>query len=252
MNSRHEMRHDLLWLTASGWQALMAQGPDLADLARWRDADRPLVVRRSEPGLPPGAISIGLPLPPAADGSKRRFGGHVQPDQVARRQRPLTLAQVAASAPPHWQRAIAALLADTPADPRAGAMADVMVDSPPLRCFGSLAMQAVTGLPYLTDASDLDLLLQPRSVAQLDAGLALLRRHRDHLPLDGEIVFPHGAAVSWKEWLAAPAGGDARLLVKSMDGVALVPRATLLASLHPAHAAEPADTADKLARPPAP
>lgn len=215
MNSRHE----LLWLTAAGWRALMAQGADPADLGRWREADWPVVVRRNEPGVPVDAISIGLPLPPTSAGSKRRFGGHIGPADVARRQPPLTLMQVLPCAPARWHDALDALLAET------------VSDAPPLRIFGSLAMQALTGLAYLTDASDLDLLLQPRTVAQLDAALLLLQRYRQHLPLDGEIVFPHGAAVSWKEWLGAPDGGNERVLVKTIDGVALAPKVALLATL---------------------
>ena len=40
----------------------------------------------------------------------------------------------------------------------------------------------------------------------LDAALALLGKHAQRLPLDGEIVFPGGRAVAWKEWAAARAG----------------------------------------------
>lgn len=223
MNSHHDSRrHDLLWLTASGWNDVMAQGAHLPELARWRDADWPVVVRRSEPGLAAGTVSIGVPLPPSlnADGSgtRRRFGAHLAAAGVARRQRPMTLAQVAPYAPALWQAALGALVSQ-----HSGAA--------PLRVFGSMAMQAATSLPYLTATSDIDVLLLPRSRAELQAGVALLQRHGAHLPLDGEIVFPDGAAVSWKEWAGADAARQDRVLVKTLSAVALLPMATLLATL---------------------
>jgi phosphoribosyl-dephospho-CoA transferase len=89
-------------------------------------------------------------------------------------------------------------------------------------------MQALTGITYLTPTSDIDILLHPRSVDDLHAGLALLQHHATTLPLDGEIVFPDGAAVSWKEWAAS---GDERVLVKHIGGVRLSGKAPLLAQL---------------------
>ena len=66
-----------------------------------------------------------------------------------------------------------------------------------------------------------------------DAGLALLERHAATLPLDGEIVFPSGAAVAWKEWLSA-SRNEARVLVKDAGAVRLAPMAELLMTLEPA------------------
>ncbi|WP_426112581.1 malonate decarboxylase holo-[acyl-carrier-protein] synthase [Massilia sp. PWRC2] len=223
MNSRHDSRrHDLLWLTAAGWDDVVRQAAHLPELARWRDAGWPVVLRRSEPGLAAGMVSIGVPLPPGvnADGSvaRRRFGGQLTADAVARHQAPMTLAQAQGCAPPHWQAALDALIAE-----HSGAA--------PLCVFGSLAMQAATSQPYLTATSDIDVLLLPRTGAELQAGVALLQRHCAHLPLDGEIVFPGGAAVSWKEWAGADASRHDRVLVKTITAVALLPMAALLATL---------------------
>jgi phosphoribosyl-dephospho-CoA transferase len=61
----------------------------------------------------------------------------------------------------------------------------------------------------------------------------MLEWHAAVLPLDGEIVFPTGAAVSWKEWLGAgPA--RARVLVKDAGAVRLAHMADLLATLEAA------------------
>lgn len=255
-------RHDLVWLDAAGWRqagaalldggsgdtggsgsvsiggstsdsisrnigdqpARPAPGFD-ADLALWRRRDWPLVVRRREPGLPAGMLSVGLPLPPAADGSKRRIACNIAMDRIARHAAPLLLATAIKAAPLAWQAPLQALLADNAR--AAGA--------PTLQVFGSLAMQALTGQSYLGPASDIDLLLVPRSAPALHAGLALLLRHADAVPLDGEIVFPGGAAVAWREWAGSAAGAPGqRVLVKGLEGVQLAPRASLLATLEPA------------------
>jgi phosphoribosyl-dephospho-CoA transferase len=102
-----------------------------------------------------------------------------------------------------------------------------------VRVFGSVAMQALTGLQYVTATSDVDVLFEPASRAALEDGLALLSRHAAVLPLDGEIVFPGGAAVSWKEWRMAMAH-PAKVLVKDLRSVRLADTASLLARLETA------------------
>ena len=240
-------RHELVWLSRDGWAAVQAQaGPtdnapasDFGAVARWRANDWPLVVRRSPPGLDDTQVALGLPLPPAPDGSKRRFACVVDARMVARWQAPLTLAEAAHAAPARWHDALHALLADctrtAAALPRrafvpGGAAAPLC----PL-VFGSLSMQAMTGLSYLHADSDLDLLLAPESRAELAAALALLQRHATSLPLDGEIVFPGGVAVAWREYATAAASPlvGARLLVKDGHGVRLATRESLEASLGP-------------------
>ena len=154
-------------------------------------------------------------MPPAADGSKQRCAIQVPIACISRRQAPLRLTALADIVPAHWRAPLAALLADSARNSCA------------LSVFGSAAMQALTGVSYLTAQSDLDLLLHPRSLAELHAGLAMLLRHAGALPLDGEVIFPGGAAVSWKEWT----GGGERLLVKHIDGVRLATKAELLLAL---------------------
>jgi phosphoribosyl-dephospho-CoA transferase len=60
--------------------------------------------------------------------------------------------------------------------------------------------------------------------------MAVLTRHAAHLPLDGEIVFPGGQAVSWQEWRMAIAN-PSKVLVKELDSVRLAETASLLALL---------------------
>jgi phosphoribosyl-dephospho-CoA transferase len=204
MNSRH----DLVWLTPAGWDAALEQAPHPA-LSLWRTHDWPAVVRRQEAGVGADRVCLGIPLP-RSFGDRQRLSLYARADHVARRRPPLPLADAAAAAPPQWLAALGAL--------------QRAVD---LRVFGSLAMQRLTGLAYLRPASDIDLLLTPSSKADLESGLAVLEEHAALLPLDGEIVFAGGEAVSWKEWLAARRDG-ARVLVKSLQAVRLADPATLL------------------------
>ena len=193
-------RHDLVWLTPAGWDAAPA-------LPEWRVRDWPAVVRRHEAGVDPAAICLGIPLP-----DRQRLALVVSPAQIARSSPPLALADAIGAAPPQWLAGLVALQ-------RAAAALDV-------RVYGSLAMASITGLPYLGATSDIDLLLRPATRAELQAGLALLEEHAQVLPLDGEIVFPSGEAVAWKEWLAARRD-QARVLVKSLTAVRLADPAQL-------------------------
>lgn len=205
-------RHDQAWLSDAGWStALGAAAPEHAQaLEQWRRHDWPLTVTRRTPDARPGAVCLGLAMPPDA-GRKLRIAVQVDPGAVTRTGNALPLHAAALAAPARWAEPLAALLADT------GDMA--------LRAYGSLALQAITGLTYLTESSDIDLLFKPANLSDLDAGVALLQAHQHQLPLDGEIVFPGGAAVAWKEWRDAAA--SARVLVKDADTVRLMPTAAL-------------------------
>lgn len=229
-------RHELVWLTPTGWAQVSAQAqtqtvaePDRsAAIERWRDKDWPLVVRRRESAMTATELGLGLPLPPDAHGSKLRFAFTIDARGVARWQAPITLAEALQAAPARWQQPLQALLADCTRAAAALPGSDGGAALVP-RIFGSLAMQAITGQSYVRPNSDLDLLVAPASAAALQAALLLLRRHGQFLPLDGEIVFPGARAVAWRELDAAAA--TTRVLVKSADSVQLVPRAELVASL---------------------
>ncbi|WP_166879436.1 malonate decarboxylase holo-[acyl-carrier-protein] synthase [Massilia mucilaginosa] len=200
-------RHDHAWLNSAGWAAALdgAVAAHAQALEQWRRHDWPLIVTRRTPDALPDAVCLGLALPPDA-GRKLRIALQVHQNSVARVGHALALHAAAAAAPARWAAPLAALLAD------AGNIT--------LRAYGSLALQAVTGLAYLTESSDIDLLFKPASPHELDAGMQVLQTHARHLPLDGEIVFPDGAAVAWKEWRDAAAAG-ARVLVKDAVGVRL-------------------------------
>jgi phosphoribosyl-dephospho-CoA transferase len=211
-------RHDLIWLTAKGWDAALERAipGQHAAIEQWRRKDWPAVVRRADIGLASGQVSLGIPLPPSTDGVKGRIALNAFDGDVARRSPPLALADAARAAPERWRPAL-----------------DSLALSMPLHAYGSLAMQAITGQHYLTPTSDIDLLFFPADAQGLQAGLALLEQHAAILPLDGEIVFPSGAAVAWKEWIGA-GKNEARVLVKDAGAVRLATMDHLLATLEAA------------------
>ncbi|WP_122822031.1 malonate decarboxylase holo-[acyl-carrier-protein] synthase, partial [Burkholderia pseudomallei] len=92
-------------------------------------------------------VPLGLPLPPSA--GKRRVALAAAREQIDSACALPTLADVGRQAPPAWRPTLA----------RLRALADAhRVDC---RVFGSLAWQTLTGLRYLSDESDLDVLLMP-------------------------------------------------------------------------------------------
>lgn len=211
-------RHQLVWLDASGWQAALAgASPEHCDaLQQWQQRQAPLVVRRHEPDARADQICLGLPLPPdASSGHKLRIALKAERRHIARIKPALPL-HLALGVITPWQDSLSEFI-------RAAQPFELQV-------YGSLAMQVLTGLPYLSDSSDIDLLFHPRSAAQLEQCLTLLGDYADRLPLDGEIIFPGDQAVAWKEWRQAQAH-QAKVLVKASAGVRLCDPASLLSTL---------------------
>jgi phosphoribosyl-dephospho-CoA transferase len=214
-------RHSLVWLTPAGWQLAQQREPGAAEhLAEWQRGGRPLVARRRDADAPADEICLGLPLPPHATLGKRRIALRLPASAVDRIEEALALGAILPGAPASWSAPLARLEHEATA---AGIA---------LRVYGSAAWQVLTGLDYLTETSDIDLLFAPDSAEALRHGLALLAAHAGALPIDGEILFPSGRAVSWKEWLLADASAaGVRVLVKHESGVALEPASALLAEL---------------------
>jgi len=212
-------RHTLVWLSPAGWEGAIAsaQPAHKAALAEWRQQDWPAVVRRQDADVGAGAdisvVFLGVPLPPDAAGVKVRIPLRVSSALVARATPAITLRE-ALPASGAWHDDLAALCDAAPT----------------LRVFGSLAMQALTGQQYVSPTSDVDLLFHPSSRSQLENVMSLLTTHAEHLPLDGELVFPDGAAVSWKEWRMAITH-PAKVMVKELHTVRLANTASLLATL---------------------
>jgi phosphoribosyl-dephospho-CoA transferase len=91
-----------------------------------------------------------------------------------------------------------------------------------IRVFGSLAWRVLTGLDYLTDHSDLDLLLPVHGAtdfSRLTQDLAQIEV-RAPMRLDGELIAGDGTAVSWREFHV----GAREILARTASSVALIDR----------------------------
>lgn len=222
-------RHSLAWLSAHGWRQARAAMPHTrhAMLDAWQQADWPAIVRRADADTPAGCVCLGLALAPdPVDGGKTRIPFQAPVSELTKISQPLRLSAVIADAPPPWRAPLAAL------------QAEAQSLQLHIRVYGSLALQALTRQRYVTSTSDIDLLLFPDSASSLQRGLDLFALHAGGLPLDGEIVFPTGQAVAWKEWRNAMCGASGeRVLVKGRDTVSLLAPAALLALLKDASCA---------------
>lgn len=95
--------------------------------------------------------------------------------------------------------------------------------------FGSLAWESITGESYRHAASDVDLICDVASHLQLDACLNALEEAASKLAfrLDGELRFPNGEAVAWRELANHCNSPQAKILVKGPVDVSLKPVSSL-------------------------
>jgi phosphoribosyl-dephospho-CoA transferase len=206
------------------WAAALARCPSVADLplmGAWADRGWPVIVRRRAEAEDPGLVPIGVPLPPAA--GKRRVALLLPPDCVLQRSSPSSLFSAARVADLGWRSTIASLLA-------LGARMGVEPSA-----FGSLLWEHLTGLAYLSQHSDLDVLWPVPAgfdVLSLVFSIAEVERAAP-LRIDGEVIFPDGSAVNWRELWSAyrdrnRAKDRTRVLAKTLEGVRLLDMASLL------------------------
>jgi phosphoribosyl-dephospho-CoA transferase len=201
-------RHDLVFLSPKGWRAVFAARRDLAAdplVALWDKRGWPLIGRRALPGDMQG-VALGLPLPPFA--GKRRLSLLVQRQDVIATAPPPGLRSASLAAPRAWRPTLDRL------------QELVSQHSLDARVFGSLAWRALTGLDYLNERSDLDLLLYVRRDSDLYRLAIALADIEAAAPmrLDGEFIRDDGAAVNWREFNS----GARKILVKTIGGVALL------------------------------
>jgi phosphoribosyl-dephospho-CoA transferase len=217
-------RHDLIYVSPAAWRSLLATRGDLAAdplvaeslVESWVDNGRPLIGRRAMPHEVRG-VALGLPLPPCA--GKRRLSLLMRPEDIVATAPPPALSLAGRAAPPAWRPALDAL--DALASRHC-------VEA---RVFGSLAWRALTGLDYLTECSDLDLLLhvdRDTDLVRLAADMAAIEASAP-MRLDGEFIRDDGAAVNWREFHA----GAREILVKTVGGVALLDTSLFLSGTMP-------------------
>ena len=205
-------RHQIAWLSESGWQGVQQRDWDAPAhdcLAHWAARRLPLVVTRQDMAAIGDTIALGLPAP--GRWSRRRLAITVQRNEVLYFDEfPLAgqlVRVLPASARPAWRRLCA----------------DLATANASARVYGSHGWQLLSGLSHVRAGSDIDLWLSVSDEAQADAAAACLQSASDDLPrLDGELMFDDGAAVAWREWLAWRAGRVKSLLVKTLVGSTLV------------------------------
>ncbi len=211
---RSWQRHELLTVAPTLWRSELASRPAVAAapfLAAWADNGWPVIVRRRTVGDRPDGLPAGVPLPPAA--GKMRIALSVPEQAVLTRSSPPSLLAVAHAADPAWEPTIRALIS-------LGARCAV---SP--AAFGSLFWQYQTGLTYLTARSDLDVLWPIPADCEISALVTGIAAVDGGAPMriDGEIVFPDGEAVNWRELhMALEQDGPTEVLAKSISGVRLL------------------------------
>ena len=215
-------RHDLIYLRASADFATACAERDSAlwQAARdWIDHGRPLVAARQPVAAP--AVLLGLTLPLHSE--RKRLSISVDRSTIVAVQAPLGIARCLPLLPP------AAAL------PLAELDRQISAAHARIGIFGSLAWEAISGEAYRHAGSDIDVICDVATAAQLEIVLAALHQAAASLPcqLDGEIRFPDGNAVAWREIVANLERPKAFVLAKGHVEVRLLPLRALTDSLQP-------------------
>ena len=216
-------RHDLLRIRPDAWEDIFAALPKHARvevLSSWAKKGHPFIVRRYLQGESHDHIPAGAPLPPYL--GKQRITISVTSGSVAGRVSPVSLHAAGDQAPPAWAATICALL---DLGNRYETEAHII---------GSLLWQHLTGLSYLTDTSDLDLLWPSSAVCRpFLQELAVIDRVSP-VRLDGEVFLPDGSTVNWRELHGCLEGaGEKTVLVKSIKNIRIQAAGTILADGQP-------------------
>ncbi len=206
-------RHALLRVEPGAYALMLAGRPDLAGealLADWAALGRPLIARRRTSCDGAGLVAAGIALPPSH--GKKRIALQLDPGAILSIEPPPLLQGAACAAPAGWRATIEAIV---------DLCAHAGVEA---RVFGALAWSSLTGLEYLSAASDLDLLFAVNADTDVAALLDGLARIEATAPmrLDGEIV-RLGVAANWRELNA----GGREVLVKTIDGVLMRPHGVM-------------------------
>lgn len=203
-------RNQLVWLTPAGWQAVLAASWDAQArmiIGHWAQSGLPLVVTRQRTDLGGEHLSLGLPAP--IQWARRRLALNVRREHVLKVGGFPALHHVLAASPGAYPGAPA-----------------VDIPAMPMHVYGSLGWQTLTGLNYTHAKSDLDVLVYVDTLVDTLADAVhaaqVLQAWRAPWRVDGEIVFPGGFAVAWRELLQAHRGVVAQVLVKSRSDVVLL------------------------------
>ena len=205
-------RHRLVRLSVEGWNAVLARPWDAQArdcLMHWATHRLPLVVTRQTADVGDrDLVALGLPAP--GRWTRRRLALHVPRASVSRFEEFPGLDVVRALLPPSARAAARTL------------QAGLMACDATAHVYGSYGWQALTGLDHVRAGSDLDVWVAVRDAAHADTVADRLRSFATEQPrLDGELMFPDGAAVAWREWVEWRAGRARAVMVKRLTGATL-------------------------------
>lgn len=197
----------------------MHRRPDIEQRIRtvFVEAPIPGIVCAPKGPLADGEIQLGVSFPFREDGVRVRAAVAVTGGEITRVHSPWTLADGLSKTSFEGAGDLLALI-------ELGRTHGVAVGF-----FGSAALQALTGLPYLEDGSDIDLVVSTRSVAALQAfdravtGFAGRRGRR----IDAEVACPGGLGVKLRELVS----DVTTVLGRGIDGVRLVDRHRALGAI---------------------
>lgn len=204
-------RHQLAYLTARGWEQALARSATSAaaePLRRWAERGLPLVVPRQPTERAPGSIVLAWTSTPAS--GRVRVAVEVPLRAVAYFHE-FPQARAALALLPRSARAAARALLDR--------LASLGLQA---RVYGSYGWQVLGEETYIRAGSDLDLWIPVADHEQAAAAARLLADTGGALRgvrLDGELLFPDGAGVAWREYAAWREGRARTLLVKRIDAV---------------------------------
>ena len=258
-------RHQLVRLTDAGWHRVLERpwdGEARSCLAHWAAQRLPLVVTRQPSAAiatamatdmgtacatatattttlsaTPSAIAMALgmasaavavPAPPIAVGL-------AAPQRWQRRRLALSVSRQDVAWFDEFPRADQLALPSRSRDWRSLALALHALGAAG-RVYGSHGWQLLSGMACVHPRSDVDLWVAVHDAAQADAVAALLGTFDEggRTPrLDGELLFPGGRAVAWREWRTWRSGGCRSILAKTLTGQLLVSAPPHADSQHP-------------------
>jgi phosphoribosyl-dephospho-CoA transferase len=201
-------RNRLAWLSASAWRQVMARQWDSqaqSILSHWQTQQLPLVLCTQRVQQTPPTISLGLPGP--TQWARRKLALEVAPSDI---QHVNTFPLLEHIAPTEFSDAALRAFLQY--------MHGLRV---PLQVYGSYGWQHLTGMAYVHPASDIDVIAQVPDLVVATLVARALQALQSPIRVDGELAFPNGHAISWREYLQWIDGKAERVLVRSRTQIQL-------------------------------
>lgn len=218
MNTTYR-RHDVVWLSERSCRAVAESMRRSATAGAERMAalfvtgEIPAIIRRSAPCDGAGT-GIGISFPLFEAGCRLRFAASVAAEGIRQLQTPYDII-------------------DLPFDPCSRpfkVLAEIRQALPGwhgrIGVFGASALQIVTGLPYLREGSDLDLVLEGGSPDELSEAHRVLEEHEasSGIRIDAEVIVGRKFGIKLRELMSK----QKTMLAKTIDAVEILERGDVM------------------------